>query len=135
MKVRDEEVLFPTTIVGAYPRPLFMQGLKVFEWGVQAPEFPSYWMREVFNDSVALVTKEMLDAGLDIVSDGQQHYETETAYEYSELHHYLASRLEGYLPYGEKIPGDSGETPVYMPSVVAPVKWVLPHRKANRRGG
>ena len=129
MRVRDEEVLLPTTIVGAYPRPLFMQGLKVFDWGAKAPEFPSYWMREVFHDAVAVVTKEMLDVGLDIISDGQQHYETETAYEFSELHHYLASRLEGYAPYGDNIPGDSGETPVYMPSVVAPVQWVRPIAK------
>lgn len=129
MKVRDENILLPTTIVGAYPRPLFMQGLKVFEWGARAPEFPSYWMREVFHDAVALATKDMLDAGLDIVTDGQQHYETETAYEFSELHHYLASRLEGYAPYGENIPGDAGDTPVYMPSVVGAVEWTRPIAK------
>ena len=105
MRVRDSELLLPTTIVGAYPRPLFMRGTKVFTWGSDAPEFPSYWMREQFHDAIALATKDQLDAGLDIVSDGQQHYETETAYEYSELHHYVASRLQGYLAYGEPIDG------------------------------
>lgn len=129
MNVRDVEVLVPTTIVGAYPRPLFMQGLKVFAWGAEAAEFPSYWMRETYHDAVAVVIAEMLAAGLDIVTDGQQHYETETAYEYSELHHYLASRLEGFQPFGENIPSDAGETPVYMPTVRAPVEWVRPIAK------
>jgi 5-methyltetrahydropteroyltriglutamate--homocysteine methyltransferase len=129
MRVRDSELLLPTTIVGAYPRPLFMRGTKVFTWGSDAPEFPSYWMREQFHDAVALATKDQLDAGLDIVSDGQQHYETETAYEYSELHHYVASRLQGYMAYGEPIDGGDGPTPVYMPSVEGPVRWVRPIAK------
>lgn len=129
MKIRGEEVLLPTTIVGAYPRPLFMSGLRVFQPGVRQQEFPSYWMRENYFDAVALVTKEMLDAGLDIVTDGQQHYETETAYEFSELHHYVAGRLEGYLPYGEDIPGDEGPTPVFKPTAEGPVRWVRPIAK------
>jgi len=129
MKVRDVEVLLPTTIVGAYPRPLFMQGTKVFTWGADAPEFPSYWMRETFHDAVAIATKDQLDAGLDIVSDGQQHYETETAYEFSELHHYVPSRLDGYEPFGEPIAGNDGDTPVYMPTVAGPISWVRPIAK------
>jgi hypothetical protein len=38
MRVRDSELLLPSTIVGAYPRPLFMHGTKVFTWGSDAPE-------------------------------------------------------------------------------------------------
>jgi 5-methyltetrahydropteroyltriglutamate--homocysteine methyltransferase len=129
MRIRDSEVLLPTTIVGAYPRPLFMHGTKVFSWGADAPEFPSYWMREQFYDAVALATKDQLDAGLDIVSDGQQHYETETPYEFSELHHYVPSRLQGYKAYGDPIPGDDGLTPVYMPTVEGPIRWVRPIAK------
>ncbi len=129
MKVRDSEVLLPATIVGAYPRPLFMQGTKVFTWGADAPEFPSYWMREHFYDAIALATKDQLDTGLDIVSDGQQHYETETPYEFSELHHYVPSRLQGYVAYGDPIAGDDGPTPVYMPTVEGPVRWVRPIAK------
>jgi 5-methyltetrahydropteroyltriglutamate--homocysteine methyltransferase len=106
-----------------------MQGTKVFTWGPSAPEFPSYWMRELFNDAVALVTKDQLDAGLDIVSDGQQHYETETSYEFSELHHYVPSRLEGYRPFGDLIAGNDGDTPVFMPTVVSDVEWVRPIAK------
>ena len=129
MKIRGRDVLLPTTIVGAYPRPLFMHGTKVFEWGADAPEFPSYWMRDLFHDAVALATKDQLDAGLDIVSDGQQHYETETPYEFSELHHYVPSRLQGYRGFGDPIAGNDGDTPVFMPTVDAPVRWVRPIAK------
>ena len=56
MKVRGNDVLLPTTIVGAYPRPIFMEG-KVFGEGVHAPEFPSYRMRELYRHAVALAVK------------------------------------------------------------------------------
>jgi hypothetical protein len=52
MKVRGQQVLLSTTLVGAYPRPVFMQG-KVFGEGVHASEFPSYRMRELYGLSVA----------------------------------------------------------------------------------
>jgi 5-methyltetrahydropteroyltriglutamate--homocysteine methyltransferase len=51
-----------------------MQG-KVFSEGVHASEFPGYRMRELYRHSVALAVKDMADAGLDIVTDGGQHYE------------------------------------------------------------
>lgn len=47
MKVRGQQVLLPTTLAGAYPRPVFMQG-KVFGEGVHASEFPSHRMRELY---------------------------------------------------------------------------------------
>ena len=71
MKIRGEQVLLPATLVGAYPRPVFMAG-KVFGEGVHAPEFPSYRMRELYTHAVALAIKDMDDAGLDIVTDGAQ---------------------------------------------------------------
>ena len=40
MKVRDNDVLLPTTLVGAYPRQVFMQG-PVFGAGVYDKEFPT----------------------------------------------------------------------------------------------
>jgi 5-methyltetrahydropteroyltriglutamate--homocysteine methyltransferase len=71
MKVSDQDILLPTTLVGSYPRPAFMTG-PVFGAGVKDKEFPSYRMREFYRDAVALAVKDMTDAGLDVVTDGAQ---------------------------------------------------------------
>jgi 5-methyltetrahydropteroyltriglutamate--homocysteine methyltransferase len=125
MKVRGQQVLLSTTLVGAYPRPVFMQG-KVFGEGVHASEFPSYRMRELYGHSVALAVKDMKDAGLDIVTDGGQHCENETDYEYAELFHFMAHRLDGYAPYGDRIQVGVFDLPIYKPTVLGPVSWQRP---------
>lgn len=128
MKVRGQDVLLPTTLVGAYPRPVFMEG-KVFGEGVLAPEFPSFRVRELYRHSVALAVKDMTDAGLDIVTDGAQHYENETDYEYAELFHFMAHRLEGYAPFGDRIQVGAFDLPIYKPTVLGPVAWRRPVAK------
>jgi methionine synthase II (cobalamin-independent) len=125
MKISGQDILLPTTLVGAYPRPVFMEG-KVFTEGVLAPEFPSYRMRELYRHSVELAIKDMVDAGLDIVTDGAQHYENETDYEYAELFHLMAHRLEGYAPYGDRIQVGAFDLPIYKPSVIGQVAWRRP---------
>jgi len=73
MKVSNKDVLLPTTLVGSYPRPAFMTG-PVFGAGVKDKEFPSYRMREFYRDAVTLAVKDMTDAGLDVVTEGAQHW-------------------------------------------------------------
>lgn len=125
MRARGTDVLLPTTQVGSYPRPLFMAG-KVFGDGTSAPEFSSFRTRELFRDAVSLVVKDQLDAGLDVVTDGGQHYENETGYELSELVHYLPTHLEGYAPYGERLTLGALDLPLYKPTVTGPVGWRRP---------
>src|SRR3954451_2456839 len=86
MKVRGQDVLLPATLVGAYPRPIYMEG-KVFPVGVHEPEYVSYRMRELYHHAVSAAVRDMLGVGLDIVTDGGQYYENETGYEYAELFH------------------------------------------------
>lgn len=125
MPGRGTDVLLPTTQVGSYPRPLFMAG-KVFSDGTDAPEFASFRMRELYRDAVSLVVKDQLDAGLDVVTDGGQHYENETGYELSELVHYLPMHFEGYVPYGERLTLGAIDIPLYKPTVSGPVGWKRP---------
>lgn len=126
MKLRGEEVLLPTTIVGSYPRPVFLEGRVFAEEGVHSPEFPSYRMRELYRDAVTLATKDMTDAGLDIVTDGGQFYENETDYEYAELFHYMAHRLVGFAPYGDRMQVGAFDLPIYKPTVIGEVGWRRP---------
>ena len=117
--------LLPTTHVGSLPRPVFMTG-KVFGTGVDAPEFPSFHARELYHAAVALTVKDQLDAGLDIVTDGGQHYENETDHELAEIFHMLPHRMEGYVPYGDRIVFGAADLPIWKPTVVGPVAWRRP---------
>lgn len=127
VKIRGEEILLPTTIVGSYPRAQFLQG-KVFPLtGVASPEFPSFRDRELYRNAVALAIKDMTDVGLDIVTDGCQHYESESDYEQGEIFHFYLDRLEGFAPYGDPISaGHFDNIPVYKPTVNGPIGWRRP---------
>jgi len=125
MQLRGRDVLLPTTQVGSYPRPIYMQG-RVFEVGTEAQEFPSYRTRELHRAAVAAVVRDQERVGLDIVTDGGQHYENETDYELSELFHYLPNRLDGIRPYGDRIQVGVYDMPIYKPTVVSEIGWVRP---------
>jgi 5-methyltetrahydropteroyltriglutamate--homocysteine methyltransferase len=125
MRLRDKDVLLPTTHVGSYPRPIYMQG-KVFEPGVDASEFPSFRTRELYRHAVAAVIRDQERVGLDIVTDGGQHYENETDYELSELFHYTAQRLHGVKPYGDRIQVGVYDMPIWKPTVVGQIEWSRP---------
>ena len=125
MKVRDQDTLLPATIVGAYPRPIFMEG-RVFPVGVHEPEFTGFRARELYQHSVSLAVHDMLDVGLDIVTDGGQYYENETGYEYAELFHVMAHKLEGYYGYGDRIQVGAFDLPIYKPTVLSDVSWQRP---------
>ena len=127
VNIRGEEVLLPTTIVGSYPRAQFLEG-KVFPLGgVNSPEFPSFRARTLYRNAVALAIKDMTDAGLDVVTDGCQHYESDSDYEQGEIFHFYLDRLEGFVPYGDNISaGHFDNIPVYKPTVVGPIGWRRP---------
>ncbi len=127
VNIRGEEVLLPTTIVGSYPRAQFLEG-KVFPLGgVNAPEFPSFRARTLYRNAVALAIKDMTDAGLDVVTDGCQHYESDSDYEQGEIFHFYLDRLEGFVPYGDNISaGHFNNVPVYKPTVTGPIGWRRP---------
>lgn len=119
------EVLLPTTHVGSYPRPVFMQG-PVFGDGVGDREFPSYRMRELYRAAVTLAVKDQTDVGIDVVTDGGQHYENETNWELSELFHTFVHHLEGVLPYGDNVVMGTNQLAVYKPTVIGEVGWRRP---------
>jgi len=127
VQIRGEEVLLPTTIVGSYPRAQFLEG-KVFPLaGVDSPEFPSFRDRTLYRNAVALAIKDMTDAGLDVVTDGAQHYESDSDYEQGEIFHFYLDRLEGFVPYGDAISaGHFDNIPVYKPTVTGPIGWRRP---------
>ena len=72
MKVRGQEILIPTSMVGNYPNPRWWDAefARAFT-GDQEP--PDALVREASEDAVAAIAKDQENAGLDIIADGRVH--------------------------------------------------------------
>lgn len=69
MKIRDREVLLPTTAINAFPRPHWLQGRIL---GIlNEPVYRSHNLRVAYEDAVKICAHEQELACLDILCDGQ----------------------------------------------------------------
>jgi 5-methyltetrahydropteroyltriglutamate--homocysteine methyltransferase len=72
MKIRNQDVLIPTSMVGNYPNPRWWDAEFARDFtGDQEP--PDALMREALEDVVAAIVKDQENAGLDIITDGRIH--------------------------------------------------------------
>lgn len=72
MRVGDQEILIPTSMVGNYPNPRWWDAGPVRDWtGDQEP--PDSFNQEAFQDAMSAVVADQTSAGLDIVTDGRLH--------------------------------------------------------------
>jgi 5-methyltetrahydropteroyltriglutamate--homocysteine methyltransferase len=72
MKIRDEEILIPTSMVGNYPNPRWWDA----NWGrhfTGDQEPPDSMNREALEDAVAAIALDQEQAGIDIITDGRLH--------------------------------------------------------------
>jgi 5-methyltetrahydropteroyltriglutamate--homocysteine methyltransferase len=117
--------LFPCTLVGSYPQPDWLIDKEVlrgrFPPRTRAPELwrvSEQFLMEAQDDATRIAVQDQLDAGIDIVSDGEIRRES-----YS---NFFANALDGI---DFKNPGQalvsSGE-PVIVPRVVGPIRRKAP---------
>src|SRR2546423_13762103 len=71
-KIVDQ--ILPTTMIGSYPKPRWytrynLQGQDLLEWWKLEENYHAYW------DATTACIKDQELAGLDIVSDGQMHFD------------------------------------------------------------
>jgi 5-methyltetrahydropteroyltriglutamate--homocysteine methyltransferase len=72
MKIRGQDILIPTSMVGNYPNPRWWDAEFARDFsGDQEP--PDSLRREALEDAVAAIVRDQELAGLDIVSDGRVH--------------------------------------------------------------
>jgi 5-methyltetrahydropteroyltriglutamate--homocysteine methyltransferase len=72
MRIRNQDVLIPTSMVGNYPNPRWWDAEFARDFtGDQEP--PDALMREALEDAVAAIAKDQENAGLDIIADGRIH--------------------------------------------------------------
>ena len=123
MLVGEREVLLPTTMVGSWPRPLWLRG-GVLRESVREVDYVDMYQRTLYEDAVRLCVKDQDLAGLDIVTDGNQYFQGETPYDKAQMT-LFPLRLNGFRPYGP-----AGEAPgtedYFRPVVGEKVAWVRP---------
>jgi methionine synthase II (cobalamin-independent) len=72
MKIRGQEILIPTSMVGNYPNPRWWDAEFARHFaGDQEP--PDSIRREALEDVIAAIAKDQENAGLDIIADGRVH--------------------------------------------------------------
>lgn len=123
MKLNGKDMLLPTTMVGSYPRPHWLQGRVFGEF--DEPEFIDYLTKEYYEDAVKLCIKEQEDAGLDIVTDGHLYLESETSYEYGQAIHFMAHHFVGIKRFGEPVNIEPYRK-FHAPIVYDKVRWDRP---------
>ena len=123
VRVGTEDVLFPTGIIGSYPRAPFLHGKVLGEF--DEPDFMDYQQRTLYEMAVAQAVLEQERAGVDIISDGQQYQEFDTDYEYHQHFQFVPHRSAGFKRYGEPIAVELYNM-FHAPTVVGDIKWVRP---------
>jgi len=123
MQLNGRHILLPTTMVGSWPRPLWLRGAVLRE-SVHDLDYVNAYQRTLYEDAVRLCVKDQDLAGLDIVTDGNQYFQGETPYDKIQIL-LVPLRLLGFRPYGP--PGlMPGMEHYFRPIVYDRIRWVRP---------
>lgn len=123
MEVGGLDVLLPTTMVGSWPRPLWMRGAVLRESAYDV-DYLDMFQRTLYEDAVRLCVKDQDLAGLDIVTDGNQYFQGETPYDKIQML-LVPLRMHGFRGFGP--PGEvAGMEQYFRPVVHDQVRWVRP---------
>jgi 5-methyltetrahydropteroyltriglutamate--homocysteine methyltransferase len=123
VELNGRDVLLPTTMVGSWPRPLWLRGAVLRE-SVHDLDYVDMYQRTLYEDAVRLCVKDQDLAGLDIVTDGNQYFQGETRYD--KIQWLLVNmRLHGFRPYGPPGPM-AGMEHYFRPVVHDKIRWVRP---------
>lgn len=118
MKIRGQDVLLPTSMVGNYPNPRWWDShFARFFSGEQHP--PDSIIREALEDAMSAVVHDQVSAGLDIISDGRIQADS-----YGDILYYYMRRL------GYEIHGGQLGFPIYSRLHAATLREPI-----RRRGG
>jgi 5-methyltetrahydropteroyltriglutamate--homocysteine methyltransferase len=121
MQIRDNEVLLPTSTVGAYPRPHWIQG-RTFG-SLRTPLYTSHAQRVAFEDATTLCVRDQEIADLDILTEGHTYFEWEApGFQLEPIFHYITEMLEGCEPYGPPGEGEKYK-PFYKSIISGEITW------------
>lgn len=132
MRVGNQDILLPTTMVGNYPNPRWYDGSPYSRLPAGSLVYDSI-TREAYEDAVLCLVHDQEVAGLDIISDGRVHGGDSP---YGQVLYHYVERLRGYELEGPQIALPIYST-LYAPTVVGPVSrkasFALPTLRAVRK--
>ena len=99
MKVRDKDILIPTTIVGNYPNPRWFDNLGSFSNYPYGDLINDTIEAETFEDAMLALATDQVQAGIDIICDGR----LQCVNAYGRILYYYFERMTNYEPYGPLI--------------------------------
>jgi methionine synthase II (cobalamin-independent) len=74
MPTKVTDTILPTTMIGSYPKPRWFE-----KYNVEGRDLLEWWKLEenfqAWKDATNAVITDQEDAGLDIVTDGQMHFD------------------------------------------------------------
>jgi methionine synthase II (cobalamin-independent) len=126
MRVGNQDILLPTTMVGNYPNPRWYDG-QAFANFPRGDFVYDTIDREAFEDAVLAVVHDQEAAGLDIISDGKV-YGGSGSYLQVVYHYY--ERVTGYEMQGPPI-GLPIYSTAFSPTCVGEIRRRHPFHKAN----
>lgn len=116
MKIGNQDILLPTTMVGNYPNPRWYDGHPM---SVLPPGRLIYdsITREAYEDAVLAIVHDQEAAGLDVIADGRVHGGDSP---YGQVIYHYYERMRGYEMNGPNI-GLPIYSTLYAPTVVGEV--------------
>jgi methionine synthase II (cobalamin-independent) len=128
MRIRNDDVLLPTTMVGNYPNPRWYDGHAFATYPVGEFVYDAI-SREAFEDAVGAVVADQEAAGLDIIADGKVYGGDSP---YGQIVYHYMQRMSGYRMSGPPI-GLPIYSTLYSPTCVGEVRREHPFHLANLR--
>lgn len=126
MRVGNNDILLPTTMVGNYPNPRWYDGQAFSKLPVGNLVYDSV-TREAFEDAVLALVHDQEAAGLDIISDGRVHGGDSP---YGQVIYHYYERMRGYEMSGPQI-GLPIYSTLFAPTVVGEVSRKTSFAMAN----
>jgi len=128
MRVADQDILLPTTMVGNYPNPRWYDGRNHSEMPIGEFVYDGV-TREAFDDAVGAIVHDQESAGLDIIADGKVYGGDSP---YGEIVYYYWRRMSGNRLSGPPI-GLPIYSTLFAPTVVGEVERIAPFHVAQLR--
>lgn len=136
MRVGNQDILLPVTMVGNYPEPRWFHGSGKYPGNPGRFVFDSV-EQEALYDCIACIAHDQEDAGLDIIADGRVFGGSDS---YGQLLYHYMERSTGFVLNGPQIPVPIYSS-LYAPTCVGEITRRYPYhvetlkamRKATKR--
>jgi 5-methyltetrahydropteroyltriglutamate--homocysteine methyltransferase len=132
MRVGNQDILLPVTMVGNYPEPRWFRGIGKYPGNPSRFIFDSM-EQEALYDCISCIVDDQERAGFDIIADGRVFGGSDS---YGQLLYHYMERTSGFVMNGPQIPVPIYSS-LYAPTCIGEIHRVYPYHvetlKAVRR--